>query len=161
MIIVTSRDNVKNLHFQFHKTRGCHSWVLTYKRRFNTQMFNNFSVTDFLFGLMWLIVIHSICQVSQKSRISRNLQRQSLKFRKLQEAIWLTVINEIFIFPPHLNPFGQASYLYELSPQTIRITQFKTQTCGLVSMLLERDFVNYRKRYGLLYLTKSLSSNHI
>ena len=124
-------------------------------------MFNNFFVTDFLFGLTWLIIIHSVCQVSQKSRISRNLQRQGLKFRKLQEAIWLTVINEIFIFPPHLNPFGQASYLYELSPQAIRITQFKTQTCGLVSMLLERDFVNYRKRYGLLYLTKSLSSNHI
>ena len=32
------------------------------------------------------------------------------KFRKLQEVIWLTVINEIFKFPPHLDP-----YLFELS----------------------------------------------
>ena len=36
-------------------------------------------------------------------------------FRKLQEAIWLTVINEIFKFPPELDPFCQIDYFYELS----------------------------------------------
>ena len=41
--------------------------------------------------------------------------RQGRKFRKLQEAIWLTVISEIFTFPPHLNPFNQKNYLCELS----------------------------------------------
>ena len=37
------------------------------------------------------------------------------KFCKLQEAIWLTVINKIFQFPTHLDPFGQENYLYEVS----------------------------------------------
>ena len=38
-----------------------------------------------------------------------------MKFHKLQEATWLTVINEIFKFPPHFDPFGYVNYLYELS----------------------------------------------
>ena len=29
-------------------------------------------------------------------------------------TVWLTVINEIFKFPPRLDPFGQENYLYEL-----------------------------------------------
>ena len=37
------------------------------------------------------------------------------KFRKFQEAIWLTVINEIFKFPPHFEPFGYVNYLHELA----------------------------------------------
>ena len=44
--------------------------------------------------------------------VSRLLER----FRKLQEAIWLTVINKIFKFPPYFDPFGYVNYLYELSP---------------------------------------------
>ena len=51
----------------------------------------------------------------EKSWISPNSQRQGPKFRKLQEAIWLTVIKEIFKFPPHFVPFFQVNYLYELS----------------------------------------------
>ena len=51
----------------------------------------------------------------EKSWISRNWLRQGPKFRKLQEAIWLTVINEIFKCPPHFDPFCQVNYLYELS----------------------------------------------
>ena len=42
-------------------------------------------------------------------------QASRKRFRKLQEAIWLTVINEIFKFPPHFDPFGYVNYLYELS----------------------------------------------
>ena len=48
----------------------------------------------------------------------RQISRKKLdfeKFRKLQEAIWLTVINEIFKFSPHFDPFGYVNYLYELS----------------------------------------------
>ena len=56
-----------------------------------------------------LIVINEIRQ------ISRNWPKQGRKFRKLQEAIWLTVINEIFKFPPRLGgPFCQINYLSEL-----------------------------------------------
>ena len=36
-------------------------------------------------------------------------------FPKLQEAIWLTVINKTFKFPPHFNFFFQVNCLYELS----------------------------------------------
>ena len=32
------------------------------------------------------------------------------KFRKLQEVIWLTVIKEIFKFPPHFEPFSYVNY---------------------------------------------------
>ena len=139
-----------------------------------------------------LIVIKEIRQ------ISRNRLRQGPKFRKLQEAIWLTVINEIFKFPPHFDPFCQVNYSYELSlsypncatqkwyiglvsrllereaiwltiideifkfspyfypfgqvnylymntPQATRIIQLKNLTFRLTSRLLERDFLNYRK----------------
>ena len=134
------------------------------------------------------------------SRISLNWQRQGPKFRKLQEAIWLTVINEIFKFPPHLDLFGHENYLYKLSSgypsyptqkwyiwtsfQTsrkglrklqediwlsvineifkflphlhpygqedlyTRITQLKNDTFDLASRVLVRDFINYRKPYG-------------
>ena len=34
---------------------------------------------------------------------------------EITETIWLAVINEIFNFPPHLDPFGQENYLYEFS----------------------------------------------
>ena len=62
----------------------------------------------------WLIVIKEIRQIYQKSWISRNWPRQGPKFRKLQEVIWLTVINEIFKLPPRLSPFCQINYLSEL-----------------------------------------------
>ena len=136
----------------------------------------------------------------EKSWISRNWLRQGPKFRKLQEAIWLTVINEIFKSPPPPGSFCQINYLFELflgypsypiqnwyiwaSFQTsrkmfyklrkaiwptiinkifkfpsrlcpyceinyflnslwiTRVTKFKSDTFGLVSRLLERNFVN-------------------
>ena len=49
----------------------------------------------------WLIAVKEMCQ------ISRNRPRQGPQFRKLQEAIELTVINEIIKFPPRLVSFGQ------------------------------------------------------
>ena len=61
--------------------------------------------------------------------------------------MWLTVINEIFKFSPHSYPFDQVSYLYELSPGYPK-SKFENDTFGLVSRLLERDFVNYRNPYG-------------
>ena len=39
-----------------------------------------------------------------------------LSFCKLQEARWLTVINEIFKFPQHFDAFRYVTYLYELFP---------------------------------------------
>ena len=52
---------------------------------------------------------------TQKWYIWASFQTSRKRFRKLQEAIWLTVINEIFKFPPHFDPFGYVNYLYELS----------------------------------------------
>ena len=51
---------------------------------------------------------------SKMTHFLASFQTSRKRFRKLQEAIWLTVINEIFIFPPHFNPFGYVNYFYEL-----------------------------------------------
>ena len=51
----------------------------------------------------------------QKWYIWASFQTSTKRFRKLQEAIWLTVIKEIFKFPPHFHPFGYENYLDELS----------------------------------------------
>ena len=52
--------------------------------------------------------------INEIRQISRNWPKQGPKFLILQEAIWLTVINEIFKFPPRLGPFCQTNYLPEL-----------------------------------------------
>ena len=57
---------------------------------------------------LWLIVINEIRQILRK-------KFDFAKFRKLQEAIWLTLINEIFKLAPHFDPFGYVNCLYELS----------------------------------------------
>ena len=51
----------------------------------------------------------------QKWYIWASFQTSRKRFRKLQEAIWLTVINEIFKFPPRLGPYCEINYLSELS----------------------------------------------
>ena len=68
-----------------------------------------------------------------------SFQTSRKRFRKLREAIWLTVINEIFKLPPHLYPFGYVNYLYELA---LGYPNYPTQTFGRVSKVLKRDFVN-------------------
>ena len=67
----------------------------------------------FLRCCKWLIVIKEL-RFRKKNWISRNWPKQGPKFGKLQEAIWLTVINEIFKFPPRLGPFSQINYLSQL-----------------------------------------------
>ena len=39
-----------------------------------------------------------------------SFQTSRKRFRKLQEAIWLTVINRVFKFPPHFDSFGAQMY---------------------------------------------------
>ena len=51
----------------------------------------------------------------QKWHIWASFETSRKRFRKLQEAIWLTVINEIFKVPPHFDLFRQVKCLYELS----------------------------------------------
>ena len=51
----------------------------------------------------------------QKWYIWASYQTSKKRFCKLQEAIWLTVINEIFKFPPHFDPFSQVTYFSKLS----------------------------------------------
>ena len=74
------------------------------------EVLQNFSfIQDYLLTLGQLLLISGhnfygivFVRFFEKSWISRNSLRQGPKFRKLQEAIWLTVINEIFNFPPRL-----------------------------------------------------------
>ena len=58
-------------------------------------------------SIMWLIVINEIFQISRK-------KLDFVKLRKLQEAIWPTVIEKIFKFRPHFETFGYVNYLDEL-----------------------------------------------
>ena len=51
----------------------------------------------------------------QKWYIWTSFQTSRKRFRKLQEAIWLTVIYEIFKVLPHFDPFCQVNYSYEPS----------------------------------------------
>ena len=53
---------------------------------------------------------------TQKWNIRASFHTYRKKFRKLQEAIWLTVNNEIFKFPPHFDPFGYVKSFYEFFP---------------------------------------------
>ena len=52
---------------------------------------------------------------TQKWYIWPSFQTSRKRFRKLQEAILLTVINEIFKAPPHFDLFFQVNCLYKLS----------------------------------------------
>ena len=88
-----------------------------------------------------------MCQVLRKMpdfAISTNTR---FEFRKLLETIWLAIINEIYKFPPHLEPFCQEIYLHKLF-LGYNNSQLKNDTFGPVSRLLDLNFVNYRKPYG-------------
>ena len=59
------------------------------------------------------------CQVNYLHELSsgypkvwNSFQTSKNRFPKLQEAIWPTVINEIFKFPPSLGPFCQINCLF-------------------------------------------------
>ena len=52
---------------------------------------------------------------TQKWYIWASFQTSRKRFRKLQKAIWLTLITKIFKFPPHFYPFGYVNYLYEIA----------------------------------------------
>ena len=75
------------------------------------------------------------CNYRNLSDFAKSTDKTS-ELSKLQEAIWLTVINEIVKFPPHLDPFGQENYCIN-SPHVPQITQFKNHAFGLVSRLLQ------------------------
>ena len=86
---------------------------------------------------------------TQKWYICNSFKTSRKRFHKLQEeAIWPTVINEIFEFPLRLGPFCQINYLFELFlGYSTRVTQFKSDTFGIGSKLLQRDFVNFSNFY--------------
>ena len=70
----------------------------------------SFCQINYLLELFWGYPSFPI----QKWHIMASFQTSKKRFCKLQEAIWLTVINETFKFPPHLGSFCQITYLFEL-----------------------------------------------
>ena len=82
-----------------------------------------------------LIVINEIRQISRK-------KLDFAKFHKLQEAIWLTVINEIFKSPLHFNLVGYENYLDELSSGYLKHPTQKWNICA--------SFQTSRKRFHKL-----------
>ena len=82
---------------------------------------------------------------TQKWYIWASFQTCRKRFRKLQEPICLTVINEIFKFPPHFNPFGYENYLDELS---LGYPNYPTQKWNIWA-----SFQTSRKRFRKLQET--------
>ena len=60
---------------------------------------------------------------------------------RLQETIWLTLIDDIVKFSPHLDSFCQPHFFVN-SLEATRSTQFKYNIFGPVPTLLERDLAN-------------------
>ena len=79
---------------------------------------------------------------TQKWYIWASFPTSRKKFRKLQEAIWLTVINEIIKIPPHFDPFIQVNYFYELSSG---YPKYSTQ-----KWYIWASFQTFRKRFRKL-----------
>ena len=95
-----------------------------------------------------LLVINKICQILWKLLDFMKSTNKRPEFSRLHEAIWLKLqLTKSLNSHLPVDPFGQENYCMN-SPQAIGITQLKNDTIGLVSRLLEKDFVNYRKPYG-------------
>ena len=104
-------------------------------------LFNNIET-----GLLWLT---KSVRFREKRWISRNWLRQRPKFRKLQEAIWLTVIKEIFKFSPHFVPFSQVNYLYELFSGYSKYPTQKWNIWSSFQILIKR----FRKVQEAIWIT--------
>ena len=76
---------------------------------------------------------------TQKWYIWASFQTSRKRFRKLQEAMWLTVINGLFKCPPNFNQFGYVNYLDELS---LGYPNYPTQ-----KWYIWASFWTYRKRF--------------
>ena len=88
--------------------------------------FNHFGYINYLYELSPGYPNYS----TQKWNIWASFQTSRKRFRKLQETIWLIVIDEIFKFSPHIYPFGQVNYLYMNSLWATRIIKLKMILLG-------------------------------
>ena len=70
-----------------------------------------------------------------------NLCNLTVTYAILKEAIWPTAIIEIIKFQPHLDCFFQINYFMNPLKAT-GITQFETDTFGVVCRILGKDFLN-------------------
>ena len=66
---------------------------------------------DFLCSMNFLDYPHYSIQ---KQHLWASFKASKNRLRKLHEAIWLTVINEIFAFPSYLHVFFKINYLHKL-----------------------------------------------
>ena len=88
---------------------------LTLIKIFKFQTFRIFQILSLFSNELsvWTLLRVPQLHSSKKYNWSR-VHTSGEKFPKLQKAIWLTVINEIFKFPLLLGSFCQISYLFEL-----------------------------------------------
>ena len=126
---ILTPDNELSLGYSKDPTQKWYVWASfqTSGKRFHT-----------LQEVIWLTAINGIfkfpprlgsfCQINylfelfsgypsfpiQKWYIWASFQTSRKKFYKLQKAIWATVVNENFKFPPRLGSFCQIAYLFEV-----------------------------------------------
>ena len=79
---------------------------------------------------------------TQNWYIWASFQTSGKRFHKLQEAIWGTVINEIFEFAPLFVSFCQVNYFYELSLSYL--------SCPTQKWHIWASFQTSTKRFGKL-----------
>ena len=96
----------------------------------------------FLCALCRFISINEIFQISRK-----NLD--FAKLRKLQEVLWLTVIDKIFKFRPHYEPLVYVNYLHELS---FGYPNYPTQK-GYIWASFQTSKKRFRKLQEAIWLT--------
>ena len=87
---------------------------------------------------------------TQKWYICASFQTSRKRFCKFQEAIWLTVINEIFKVPPHFDLFCQGNCLYKLSSGYPKDPTGKWYICASFQTSRQR----FRKLQEAIWLTE-------
>ena len=83
----------------------------------NQLLFNQKKKIDEKDKCLWFsrtLTLINLQDLAKKLDFAKSTERTS-EFFKLQEAIWLPAINEIFKIPPHLDSFYQINVLFELS----------------------------------------------
>ena len=92
---------------------------------------------------------------TQNWYIWASFQTSGKRFHKLQEAVWGTVINEIFEFAPLFVSFCQVNYFYELS---CGYPKYLTQIWYIWASLQTSRFCNLQKAIWLTVINITFKS---
>ena len=102
----------------------------------------------FIIRYFYALFLYILCIRSFHVLISRK-NLDFAKLRKLQEVLWLTVIDKIFKFRPHYEPLVYVNYLHELS---FGYPNYPTQK-GYIWASFQTSKKRFRKLQEAIWLT--------